>query len=107
MRIGIFHNAYLWRGGEDAVVAQESSIARQQLTPACRLGNAVTETVPHCRTLIADILLAETVIGSPAASAAITQAAPSGSTTMTRGDRPRRVTLAQVVPADANPPTPA
>jgi glycosyltransferase involved in cell wall biosynthesis len=26
MRIGIFHNAYLWRGGEDAVVAQEAEL---------------------------------------------------------------------------------
>ncbi len=26
MRVGIFHNAYLWRGGEDAVVAQEAEL---------------------------------------------------------------------------------
>jgi glycosyltransferase involved in cell wall biosynthesis len=26
MRIGVFHNAYLWRGGEDAVVAQEAEL---------------------------------------------------------------------------------
>src|SRR5690242_13520283 len=92
---------------DTAVVAHESSMARQQLTPAYKFANTVRETVPHCRTLITDARLAETVIGSPAARAAITQAAGSGSTTMTRGDRPRRTRRAQVVLADANPPTPA
>ena len=90
-----------------AVFAQESSMARQQLTPAFKVANAVSEIVPHCRTLIAEISLAETATGSPAASAVITQAAGSGSTTTTRGERPRRVTRAQLVPAVAKPPTPA
>ena len=29
MRVGVFHNAYVWRGGEDAVVAHESELLRK------------------------------------------------------------------------------
>jgi glycosyltransferase involved in cell wall biosynthesis len=29
VRVGIFHNAYLWRGGEDAVVAHETELLRK------------------------------------------------------------------------------
>src|SRR5262249_6313508 len=90
-----------------AVVAQESSMARQQLTPAHKFGNAVSDTGPPCRPPTPAPPWAETAIGSPAASAAIPQAAVSGSTTTTRAERPRLVDLAQLVPADANPPTPA
>src|SRR5262249_11435439 len=64
---------------ETAIAVQESSMARQQLTPACKFLNEVKDIVPHCSTLMAVASAAETGTGSPAARAAMMHAAPWGS----------------------------
>ena len=61
-----------------AVVAQESSIARQQLTPACKIGKAVKDIVPHFRTLILEISLAETLTAGGIDTLIITGVTTSG-----------------------------